>query len=167
MRNTLSFVDYINDSVRLLIILETANRLKPTHRVTENRIKLYDYYLKFPRTMFDDDLVRDETKANFDEYYAFFHWKPDIVRYRSNLNYLIAKGLIEKKLEGSDLFYVVCSQGVESLSKMKSGYRQRLAALAEKSFPVVSKLSDKKIEEDIARKTDILLRRTGGEIDEN
>ena len=91
----------------------------------------------------------------------------DSLQYRSNLNYLIAKGLIEKKLEGSDLFYVVCSQGVESLSKMKSGYRQRLAALAEKSFPVVSKLSDKKIEEDIARKTDILLRRTGGEIDEN
>lgn len=167
MRNTVSFVDYINDSVRLLIILETSNRLKPTHRITESRIKLYDYYLKFPHTMFDDDLIRDETKANFDEYYAFFHWKPDVVRYRSNLNYLIAKGLIEKRLEGSDIFYVICSKGIESLSKMKSGYKQRLAVLATKSFSVISKLSDKKIEEDIAKKTNILLRRTGGKIGEN
>ncbi len=167
MRGTVSFVDYINDSVRLLIILETANRLKPTHKITENRIKLYDYYLKFPHTMFDDDLIRDESKANFDEYYAFFHWKPDVVRYRSNLNYLIAKGLIEKRLEGSDLFYTVCPQGVESLSKMKSGYKLRLEALAAKSIPVIAKLSDKAIEENIAKKTNILLRRTGGEINEN
>lgn len=162
MRSTVNFVDYINDSVRLLIILETANRLKPTHKITESRIKLYDYYLKFPHTMFDDDLIRDETKANFDEYYAFFHWKPDIVRYRSNLNYLIARGLIEKKLDGSDLFYVICPQGAEALSKMKSGYKQRLTALAVKSFPIISKLSDKKIEEDIAKKTNMLFRRDRG-----
>ena len=167
MRSTVGFVDYINDSVRLLIVLETANRSKPTHRITESRIKLYDYYLKFPHTMFDDDLVRDETKENFDEYYAFFHWKPDVVRYRSNLNYLIARGLIEKKMEGTDLFYAICPMGVESLSRMKSGYKQRLVVLAEKFFPAVSKLSDKKIEEDIAKKTNILLRRTGGEIVEN
>lgn len=117
--------------------------------------------------MVDNDLVRDETKANFDEYYAFFHWKPDVVRYRSNLNYLIAKRLIEKRLEGSDLFFTVCPQGVEALSKMKSGYKQRLAELAAKAFPEISKLSDKKIEEDIAKKTNILLRRTGGKTDEN
>ena len=167
MRNTVNFVDYINDSVRMLIILETSNRLKPAHRINESRIKLYDYYLKFPHTMFDDDLVRDETKANFDEYYAFFHWKPDVVRYRSNLNYLIAKGLIEKRIEGSDLFFVVCPKGIEALSMMKSGYKQRLATLATKAFPIISKLSDKKIEEDIAKKTNLLLRNTGGKIDEN
>lgn len=167
MRNSISFTEYINDSVRLLIILEAANRLKLTHRVTETRIKLYDYYLKFPHTMLDNALVRDETKDNFDEYYAFFHWKPDVVRYRSNLNYLIAKGLIEKQLQDSDLFFEICPQGIEALSKMKSGYKQRLAELATKVFPVISKLSDKKIEEDIAKKTNILLRRMGGKIDEN
>ena len=166
MRSTLSFADYINDSVRLLIILETANRLKPTHRITESRIKLYDYYLKFPHTMLNEGIVRDVSKANFDEYYAFFHWKPDVIRYRSNLNYLIAKGLIEKQLEGSDVFFSVCLQGIEALSKMKSGYKQRLVALAARAFPVISKLSEKKIEEDIAAKTDLLLRRAGDRIDE-
>jgi len=78
MRNSISFTDYINDSVRLLIILETVGRLKPSIKVTENRIKLYDFYLKFPCTMFDESSVRNEAKANFDEYYAFFHWKPDV-----------------------------------------------------------------------------------------
>lgn len=166
MRNSISFTDYITDSVRLLIIFETANRLKPTHRVTETRIKLYDYYLKFPHTMLDNAIVHDETKDNFDEYYAFFHWKPDVIRYRSNLNYLIAKGLISKQMKDQDLFFEICPQGIEALSKMKSGYKHRLAELAMIVFPVISKLSDKKIEEDIAKKTNILSRRMGGKINE-
>lgn len=125
MRNTMSFTDYINDSVRLLIILETSNRLKPAHKITENRIKLYDFYLKFPCAMLDEDLMQDGIKANFDELYAFFHWKPDVAKYRSNLNYLIAKGMIEKRLEGTDLFFTVYPQGAEALKKMKSGYKNR------------------------------------------
>lgn len=163
----ISFTDYINDSVRLLIILETVSKLKPNHRITENRIKLYDYYLKFPHTMIDKASTHEYTRANFDEYYAFFHWKPDIVRYRSNLNYLIAKGLIEKRLEGSDLFFNICPQGVEALKKMKSGYKLHLTNLAKDVFPVIIKLSDKKVEEDIALRTNIFLRRTGGKVDED
>ena len=150
MRNSISFTDYINDSVRLLIILETVGRLKPSIKVTESKIKLYDFYLKFPCTMLAELSVRNEAKANFDEFYAFFHWKPDVVRYRSNLNYLIAKGLIEKRVDGNDLFFVVCPQGVDALTKMKSGFKQRLVELAAIAVPVVSKLSDKKVEEAIA-----------------
>ena len=150
MRNSISFTDYINDSVRLLIILETVGRLKPSIKVTESKIKLYDFYLKFPCTMLAELSVRNEAKANFDECYAFFHWKPDVVRYRSNLNYLIAKELIEKRVDGNDLFFVVCPQGVDALTKMKSGFKQRLVELAAIAVPVVSKLSDKKVEEAIA-----------------
>lgn len=150
MRNSISFTDYINDSVRLLIILETVGRLKPSIKVTESRIKLYDFYLKFPCTMLDESSVRDEAKANFDELYAFFHWKPDVVRYRSSLDYLIAKGLIEKRLDGNDLLFVVCPQGVDALTKMKSDFKQRLVELATIAVPVVSQLSDKKVEEAIA-----------------
>jgi len=167
MNSAISFTSYINDSVRLLIIFEVASELKPNHRITENRIKLYDYYLKFPHTMIDKASTHEDVRANFDEYYAFFHWKPDIVRYRSNLNYLIAKGLIEKRLEGSDLFFVICPQGIEALKKMKSGYKQHLTSLAKDVFPAIVKLSDKKIEEDIAIRTNILLRRTGGKVDED
>jgi hypothetical protein len=151
MKNLIRFVDYINDSVRLLIILETARRLKPRHRVNEHRIKLYDFYLKFPCTMFSEVFIND-IKVNFDEYYAFFHWKPDIARYRSSLNYLISKSLIEKRFEENELFYTICPQGVEAIADMKGGYKQRLVKLSEEAFVAVSALSDKKIEEEIDRK---------------
>jgi hypothetical protein len=167
MMSELNFIDYINDSVRLLIILEAANRLKPTIRITESRIRLFDYYLKFPRTMFGDAFTQENVKMNFDEYYAFFHWKPNIAKYRNSLNYLIAKGLIDKRLEGSDLFFIVKQQGREALLKMKSGYKKRLSAIADKAIPMISTLTDKKIEEEIARKNNTLLRRTGGYINED
>lgn len=167
MRRSIDFIDYINDSVRLLIILETSSRIKPTHQITENRIMLYDYYLRFPHTMLRNTLIHDESKANFDEHYAFFHWKPDVIRYRSNLNYLIAKGLIDKCLDGSNLFFVVSPQGIEALQKMKSRYKQRLSNLADGAFPGIIKLSDKRIEEDIAARTNIVSRGMRGKIDEN
>ena len=77
-----------------------------------------------------------------------------------------SKKLIEKHLEGTDLFFMVCPLGIEALSKMKSGYKQQLSDWAEKVFPVIFNLSDKKIEEEIARKTDILSRKTGGQQNE-
>ena len=167
MKNPISFSDNINDLVRLLIILDTSNRLKPKYRITENRIKLYDYYLKFPHTMFDDVFVREDSKYNFDEYYAFFHWKPDVIKYRNNINYLIAKGLIEKRLEESNLYFLICKQGSDVLLKMRSGYKRRLLVLAEKAIPIISILSDKKIEEEIMRKANLLSPRTGVKNNEN
>lgn len=164
MRNTISFTDYINDSVRLLIILETVGRLKPTIKITESKIKLYDFYLKFPCTMLDELSVQNEAKANFDEFYAFFHWKPDIVRYRSNLNYLMAKGLIKKCLDRNDLYFVVSPQGVDALAKMRSGYKQRLAELAAIAVPIVSKLSDKKVEEAIADRRYVIAQNWRGNL---
>lgn len=40
--------------------------------MTENKIKLYDYYLKFPCTMLSDDFQKLKEHWNFDEYDAFF-----------------------------------------------------------------------------------------------
>lgn len=162
MRNAIIFTDYINDSVRLLILLETVSRLKPTIKITESKIKLYDFYLKFPCTMLNELTDQNEVKINFDEFYAFFHWKPDIVRYRSSLNYLMAKGLIEKCLDGNGVYFAVCPQGADALAKMKSGYKQRLAELAAIAVPIVSKLSDKKVEEAIADRRCVIERNWRG-----
>jgi hypothetical protein len=117
--------------------------------------------------MFEEKIALDGIKANFDEYYAFFHWKPDVTKYRGSLNYLIAKGFVGKQLKDSDLFFTICPQGTEALSKMKSGYKQRLTALAELIIPIISKLSDRKIEEDIVKKSNLLARQTGGLNDED
>ncbi|MDR1410418.1 MAG: hypothetical protein LBJ12_09235 [Oscillospiraceae bacterium] len=167
MSGVLNFSEYIDDAVRLLIIIEALNRIKPTQKVTETRIKLFDYYLKFPHTMFDESIAVDGIKSNFDEYYAFFHWKPDVVKYRGSLNFLIAKGFVEKRLEDTNLFFTICPQGAEALSKMKSGYKQRLTSLAELAIPLISKLTDKKIEEEIMKKANLLSRESGGLTDEN
>ena len=81
----LNFSDYINDSVRILIILGAVKDKKASD-MTEQRIMLYDYYLKFPLTMmdsFDGSLIELQT---LDEYYSFFHWQPDIIRYRQSIN---------------------------------------------------------------------------------
>lgn len=167
MSGVLNLSEYINDAVRLLIIIAESNRIKPNQKITEARIRLFDYYLKFPHTMFEEKIAVDGIKGDFDEYYAFFHWKPNIVKYRSSLNYLMAKGFVEKRLEDNNLFFTICPQGTEALAKMKIGYKQRLTALAELTIPLISKLSDKKIEEEIMRKSNLLSRETGGMTNEN
>ena len=39
------------------------------------------HFLKFPSTMLSDNFQIAQ-RWDFDEYYAFFHWKPNLVRYR-------------------------------------------------------------------------------------
>lgn len=164
MRGTSTFIDSINDSVRILIILKTASRAKSNHLMTENRIRLYDYYLRFPNTMFGIESVIDEGSVNFDEYYAFFHWKPDVVRYRSCINYLIARGLIEKKLTNANIVFTVLPKGVDALSKIENRYKEKLVGLTERMLPLVSKLSDKKIEEEITKKANSISQEMGDKI---
>lgn len=88
-----NFSDYVNDAVRVLVLLNAVKDRKSI-KATENKIKLFDYYLKFPCTMLSNDFQITQ-QWNFDEYYAFFHWKPNLVRYRQSLNYLRAKGFCE------------------------------------------------------------------------
>lgn len=109
-----NFSDYINDAVRVLVLLNAVKDRKSI-KVTEHKIKLYDYYLKFPCTMLSDDLPTPQ-QWNFDEYYAFFHWQPDLIRYRQSLNYLQAKGLIEKALEDNLIVYRITDLGIAALN---------------------------------------------------
>ena len=44
-----NFSDYINDAVRVLVLLNAVKDRKSI-KVTEHKIKLYDYYLKFYST---------------------------------------------------------------------------------------------------------------------
>lgn len=113
-----NFSDYINDAVRILVLLYAAKDRKSI-KITENKIKLYDYYLKFPSTMLSDNFQIAQ-RWDFDEYYAFFHWKPNLVRYRQSLNYLQAKELIEKVPEDALTIYRITDLGVEALTSINS-----------------------------------------------
>jgi len=162
--NNISFTDYINDSIRILIIANTVKDRKSL-KLTENKIKLFDYYLKFPKTMLGNINSDGDSKNNFDEYYAFFHWQPDLIRYRRSINYLIAKGFIEKRFEKNDLYYAITDNGMNVMKDVNSTYKYKLVKLANIIFKDVVKLSDAKIEEEIIRKANIYLRSNRGGVD--
>lgn len=155
-----NFSDYVNDAVRVLVLLNAVKDRKSI-KATENKIELFDYYLKFPCTMLSDDFQITQ-QQNFDEYYAFFHWKPNLVRYRQSLNYLQAKGLIEKISEGNLIIYRITDLGIVALDSINSSYKNRLIELANYFIPKVQRLSDKKIEEIILEKSKTCIKNGGG-----
>lgn len=69
-----NFSDYINDAVRILVLLYAVKDRKSI-KITENKLKLYDYYLKFPSTMLSDNFQIAQ-RWDFDEYYAFLFKQP-------------------------------------------------------------------------------------------
>lgn len=148
------FSDQINDLIRILILLQVTKNRKSL-KMTEVKIALYDYYLKFPCTMLGD--ITDAEQWNWDEYYAFFNWQPDFIRYRQSLNHLMAKGFAERELDGN-VVYRITELGETALATIENSYKQKLTGYAETVIPKVIRLSDSKIEEEIRRKSNLLLR---------
>lgn len=157
----INFTDYVNDAVRILILLNVA-KSRTALTMTERRIMLFDYYLKFPHTMLNDLMDSSHDLQTLDEYYAFFHWQPDVIRYRQSINYLIAKGFVEKRLDRNQAILNITCRGEEAVGQVDTKYKSRMERLASAFFPVVAKLSNTKIEERIRNKTNILLRNRGG-----
>lgn len=157
----INFTDYINDAVRILILLNAAKSGKSLV-MTERKIMLFDYYLKFPHTMLSDLTDMSCDLQTLDEYYAFFHWQPDIIRYRRSINYLIAKGFVEKKFDKNQTVLSITCLGEEAVGKIDAVYKNRMEKLTSTFLPVVAKLSDSKIEAQIHNKSNILLRNGGG-----
>ena len=155
-----NFSDYITDCVRVLVLIDSAGKYK-TIKLTDNRIKLYDYYYKFPYTMLGDEVKEYGVELNVDEYYSFFHWQPDIIKYRQIINYLIAKGFV-KSTDNNDKVYSITDIGKEVLNKIENPYKDRLLNLSDLIMKTVKQLSDTKINEEIRRKNNIMSR-TGWE----
>jgi hypothetical protein len=157
----INFTDYINDAVRILILLNAAKSRKSLV-MTERKIMLFDYYLKFPHTMLSDLTDISCDLQTLDEYYAFFHWQPDIIRYRRSINYLIAKGFVEKGLDKNQTVLSITDLGEKVVGQINSTYKKRMEKITLTFLPMVAKLSDSKIEGQIRNKSNILLRNGGG-----
>ena len=99
-----NFSDYMTDCVRILILISSAKKHKSI-KLTENRIRLYDYYFRFPFTMIENEAKEAGVEMNVDEYYSFFHWQPDVIRYRQILNYLVAKGFVVIENENDEKIF--------------------------------------------------------------
>lgn len=157
----INFTDYINDAVRIIILLN-ATKHRKSLVMTERKIMLFDYYLKFPHTMLSDFTDTSCDLQTLDEYYAFFHWQPDIIRYRRSINYLIAKGFVEKKFEKKQTVLSITCLGEEVARQINTTYKNRMEKHILTFLPLVENLSDSKIEEQIRKKSNILLRNGGG-----
>lgn len=157
----INFTDYINDSVRILILLNAAKGRKSL-AMTERKLMLFDYYLKFPQTMLGDLTDTPSDLQTLDEYYAFFHWQPDVIRYRRSINYLIAKGFAEKSFDKNQTILSITGRGEEAVGQIDTAYKIRMGKLTSSFLPVVAKLSDSKIEEQIRNKSNVLMRNGGG-----
>lgn len=150
--NDISFTDYIYDSLRILTLVCAWTKSK-SFALTENKIRLYDYYLKFPSTMLGNDENR-----NIDEYYSFFHWQPDIVKYRKILYFLISKGLITREYR-DDVCYQITDLGSSLLNSLSNNkviicWTNQSSSIAK----TIGKKSDSEIDREIKNKINIYNR---------
>jgi len=158
--NSGSLSEFINDVFRILIIAKSLKDVKSV-KLTEYKIMQCDYYLKFPHTMFGSDISEDTFKENFNEHYAFYHWKPDIIVYKNVLRYLLAKELISKTLSSTNtVLYTITDSGIEAIDALRSNYKTHLLDISERMAARIKKLSsDTAIDNDIHDRTSLLSRK--------
>lgn len=137
----------LNSTRILIMIAEFSN--KKSFKMNINKIMLFDFYMKFPKTMLND--TDDLEYYDFNEFYSFYHWQPDRERYQIFLKYLLSKNLIEKRIIKNDFCYFVTERGNEAVSMMNSEYSKELNKIATYIRKELSNLSDKKIEENILK----------------
>ena len=139
----IDFSDFYLTLIRVLKIIATF-KVKEKFLLTKRRIVMFDFYMRFP---FMTDEERD--KQNFDEKYAFYFWKPNYSLYEAVLAILISKEFISCE-EG---IYYIKEKGEKVLSDMECDYMSALSEAGEYILNTVTKMSEKRIEEDIIKKS--------------
>ncbi|MED3891439.1 hypothetical protein P4601_16130 [Peribacillus frigoritolerans] len=139
--------DLILNSTRLLILLSKFESRK-AFKMNINKIMLYDFYMKFPKTMIPS-VNKDIKVHDFNEFYSFYHWQPDRNQYHQFIRYLLSKKLIDKKILSNDFIYQINDRGKNVIERLESDYSKQLDTISDYIKQEVSKLSDAKIEENI------------------
>ncbi|MEC0228746.1 ABC-three component system middle component 2 [Paenibacillus alba] len=135
---------------RMLILLAKFNNQKSV-KITLDKIMLYDFYMKYPSVMVDQD--KEELKIDFSDYYSFYHWKPDRELYHQFLRYLVSKKLISRVISSNEFCYIISDAGLEVVNSLNSSYAQTLVETADYIKKNISRLSDSKIESEIINKS--------------
>ncbi len=135
---------------RILVLLSNFSNQKSV-RTTLDKIMLFDFYMKYPSIMIDDEEL---IKAfSYYDYYSYYHWKPDREEYQQYLRYLIAKRLISRDISSNEFIYSITADGIQVTEDMKSSYSHSLKSVAAYIKKHITKLSDTKIELDIISKS--------------
>lgn len=147
------FDEFYLTVIRILKLIEIFGT-KEKYVLTQKKIVFFDFYLRFPAAATEQVITED-----FDDKYSFYHWKPDYALYDAALSLLYAKGLIEYASEEMNC-YAITQRGKEVLQSLECEYMGQLTCAGNYIIKVVSKWSDKKIDEDIVAKS-FCLRKAG------
>jgi hypothetical protein len=139
-------LDFLGGYMRVLTLLYGFKH-KKSFFMTFDKIILYDFYLKYPVTMFGES---EKIKHyDFEELYSFYHSEPDRDSYHKILRFLIAKGLINKEISRGSYIYRITELGIGIVGEIESPYNNRLLEYSSLISKNVSKLSDIKVKEAI------------------
>lgn len=135
--------NYILNSIRILILINEFKNKKSV-LLDIDKIMLFDYYMKFPKS-FETEI----TKQDFNDEYSYFHWQPNRDEYFKYINYLYSKGLIDKTLINNKYIYSINSLSEEILNSFNTNYYFKLKSVAleikRKSSSITYKKLDQKI----------------------
>jgi len=152
--------DIVLDAIRILILIYKFSD-KKKDMLSIDKIILYDYYLKFPNTMIDSESIGIDLLYNFEEYYSFYHWKPDVGNYRMIIQYLLGKGAIIREMKKKRYFYCISKEGENVLNNLKSRYKKLLEIVADYIKENVANKKDSEVEQEIELKTGLIKRYEG------
>lgn len=140
----ISFQEYYLTIIRIATLLDYLG-LSHKKATTEDRILLYDFYLKYP------ELINGTVEKNdFDTKYSYFHWKPNYKLYSAVLTDLTCRKLTTLNIENNR--YYITNSGKEFISNMENSYTKNARATSEYIVKNICKLSNKKITENIDKK---------------
>lgn len=139
-------LEFLNGYMRVLTLLHGFKDRK-SFQMTFDKLILYDFYLKYPATMFGES--KKMKNYDFEELFSFYHSEPDRDNYHKMLRFLIAKSLINKLISKGSYIYQITDLGNEIISEIKSPYSSHLVDYSNRISKTISKLSDFKVKEAI------------------
>lgn len=139
-------LDFLSGYMRVLTLLY-GFKDKKSFVMTFDKIILYDFYLKYPVTMFgESERVKN---YDFEELYSFYHSEPDRDNYHKLLSFLIAKSLISREITLGSYVYKITELGTKIIREIESPYNNLLLEYSSLISKNISKLSDIKVKEAI------------------
>ncbi len=143
-------IEFLNSYMRVLTLL-FGFKDKRSFQMTFDKLILYDFYMKYPETMFGES---ERVKSyDFEELYSFYHSEPDRDNYHKILRFLIAKGLINKIIIKGSFVYQISELGAELILGIESLYSIVLIGYSLQISKTVSKLSEFNVKENIHSKS--------------
>jgi hypothetical protein len=143
-------LDFINSYMRVLTLL-FGFKDKKSFQMTFDKLILYDFFLKYPVTMFGES---EKVKSyDFDELYSYYHSEPDRDSYHKILRFLISKKLVDRIISNGSFVYQITTVGEELILSIESPYSTRMIECSRKIAKTVATLSDLKVKEVIHLKT--------------